>query len=120
MTTATARPWYVWLISALVALAFLAAGTAKLSGGQEVAAAFQHFGLPPGLATFIALCEIAGDIGLFLPRLAPVAAGGLSIIMTGAVYNHLRVDPPVQALGAGILLALCLLLLWLRRGELRG
>jgi uncharacterized membrane protein YphA (DoxX/SURF4 family) len=120
MSPTPARPWYVWLLSALVAFAFLGAGTAKLSGGEEVAAAFQHFGLPPRLATFIALCEIAGAIGLFLPRLAPAAAGGLAIIMIGAVYNHLHVDPAGKALPAAILLALCLLLLWQRRGEVRG
>ncbi|HSP98339.1 MAG TPA: DoxX family protein [Candidatus Dormibacteraeota bacterium] len=115
-----ASPWYVWLSSVLVALAFLGAGTAKLSGQEEVAAAFQHFGLPPGLATFIGLCEMAGAIGLFLPRLAPVAAGGLALILTGAVSNDLRTDPPSKALPTLTLLVLCLVLLWLRRGELRA
>lgn len=119
MNRAPARPWYVWLISVLLALVFLGAGTAKLSSGAA-AAAFARFGLPPAMATFIGLCEIAGAIGLFLPRLAPVAAGGLAIIMTGAVYNHLRVDPAGKALPAAMLLGLLLLVLWLRGGEVRG
>ena len=120
MSRRAPRPWYVWAISTLVALVFLGAGTAKLRGGDEVAAAFHHFGLPPGLATFIGLCEVAGAIGLFLPRLAPFAAGGLAIIMIGAVYNHLRVDPANKAIPALMMLVLSLSLLWLRRGEVGG
>ena len=114
------RPWYVWLLSLLVALVFLGAGIAKLTGGDEVAAAFQRFGLPPGLATFIGLSEIAGAVGLFLPRLAPAAASGLAIIMIGAVSSHLRVDPAGKAVPALIVLLLCLTLAWLRRGEIAG
>ena len=120
MSTLASRPWYVWLISALLALVFLGGGLVKLRGGEDVVAAFQHFGLPPGLATFIGLCEAAGAIGLFLPRLAPVAAGGLSIIMIGAVVSHLRADPLSAAIPALIILLLCLTLAWTRRGELTG
>jgi uncharacterized membrane protein YphA (DoxX/SURF4 family) len=40
----------------------------------------------------IAVLEIAGAVGLLIPRLAPFAAAGLIIIMFGAMYTHITHD----------------------------
>jgi hypothetical protein len=57
---------------------------------------------------------MAGGIGLFIPKLASLAASGLVIIMLGAVYNHLSTDPFQQAIGAIVMLCLCATVLWIR------
>jgi uncharacterized membrane protein YphA (DoxX/SURF4 family) len=93
----------LWIIQALLALMFLAAGGMKLWLPAEV---LQSMGPPsqilfPGwFLKFIGLCEVLGALGLILPGifrrqqyLTPLAAIGLTIIMIGAVI--------VTAMGPG-------------------
>ena len=98
----------VWIVSGLLAVAFVLSGSAKLFLDPETAAeTFEGFGLPAWLALFIGVCEISGGIGLLIPRLSGLAASGLVIIMLGAIYNHLMHTPPEQALPALVLGLLC-------------
>jgi putative oxidoreductase len=94
------RNLLLWGVSGAVGVGFIASGIAKFAMPAEVAKSFAHFGLPTGLAPFIAICEIAGGIGVLIPRLAGFAGLGLMVIMIGAVYSHLSHDPPEKALGA--------------------
>jgi len=97
-----------WIVSALVGLAFLMAGSMKtFVQPAEAAAQFETFGLPGGMALFIGICEIAGGIGVLIPRLAGLAASGLVIIMVGAVYSHVTHDPVAQAVPALAIGLLC-------------
>jgi putative oxidoreductase len=75
----------MWVLTVLLAAVFLFAGSFKLLHADQARAAFMQFGLPGWLAIFIGVCEVCGVIGLFIPRLAVLAAAGLSIIMIGAV-----------------------------------
>ena len=97
----------VWIISGLLALAFVASGAFKLLNLETARENFEAFGLPAGLALFIGLCEIGGGIGLLIRRLAGLAALGLVIIMVGAVYSHVTHTPVAEALPAVILGLLC-------------
>jgi DoxX-like family len=79
-----------WSIQGLLALLFLIAGAAKLSMPIQTLATAS--GLPGAFMKFIGVAEIAGGLGLFLPRLlrlrpylTALAASGLVIIMVGAV-----------------------------------
>lgn len=74
----------LWVVTVLLAAVFLFAGGFKLLHPDQIRAAFVQFGLPGWLAIFIGVCEVCGAIGLFIPRLACLAASGLSIIMIGA------------------------------------
>ena len=80
-----AKQIVLWVVSVLLAAIFLFAGGFKLLHADQIRAAFVQFGLPAWLSTFIGVCEVLGAIGLFIPRLAALAAAGLSIIMIGAV-----------------------------------
>ncbi|PZE66175.1 MULTISPECIES: DoxX family protein [unclassified Curtobacterium] len=95
----------LWIITGLLALAFLGAGilkllrprTALIDGGMPWAAEFSS----PAIKTVAAL-EAIGAIGLVLPRLtgvapllSPIAALGLAALMTDAVVVHARRDEPV-------------------------
>jgi hypothetical protein len=79
----------LWTVQALLALTFLFAGGMKLVTPLEVLVQQSHM---PGLfIRFIGLAEVLGAAGLILPgllriqpRLTPLAAGGLLIIMIGA------------------------------------
>jgi len=110
----------VTILSAVIALIFLGSGAAKLMGAEPLAATFTRFGFGLGFMRFIGAAEVAGAIGLFLPRLSPVAAACLVPIMCGAVYNHLVHDPIPEAVPPAVLGVLCGFLAWARRGELRG
>ena len=98
----------LWIVSGLLAAGFLASGSFKLFlSPEEAAKNFEHFGYAAGFAIFIALCEMAGAIGLLIPRLAGLAASGLAAIMLGAVYSHATNDPISQAIPALVMGLLC-------------
>ena len=78
----------LWAGSALLALAFLGAGATKLSGNPEMAANFARWGFPEGFMYVVGALEVAGAIGLLLPRLAGYAAPALVGVMLGAIGTH--------------------------------
>lgn len=78
----------IWSLSGLLALVFLMAGTAKVTGSEQMVQNFQHMGLPLTMMFLIGAAEIAGAIGLLLPSLAPFASLGLTAIMAGAIGTH--------------------------------
>jgi uncharacterized membrane protein YphA (DoxX/SURF4 family) len=119
MNQTSKRSRTVTIVSAVTALAFLAAGTAKLLGAPPLVESFTHFGFGTGFMRFIGATEVAGAVGLFLPRLAPLAATGLVIIMGGAVVVHLLHDPMAEAVPPAVLLISCAFLAFSRRAELR-
>jgi DoxX-like protein len=80
----------LWTIQTVLALLFLVAGGMKLVMPLE--AMQMPVALPGALLRFIGVCEVLGAAGLILPALlqiqpwlTPVAAGGLMIIMVGAI-----------------------------------
>ncbi len=74
----------IWILIVLTAFAFAAAGVLKLVGDPMFSDSFGKIGLPGAFGYFIGCCEIAGAVGLFIRRLATLAAAGLAIIMLGA------------------------------------
>lgn len=86
------------ILTGVLALTFAAAGMAKLLGLQIEIELFTKWGYSDEFRLFIGAAEVMGAIGLFLPRLALLATGGLGIIMAGAVYTHLRNAETAQAI----------------------
>ena len=78
----------LWVVSILLAAAFLLSGLSKLLKPEMAKAGFVHYGYAGWFAIFIGVCETLGGLGLLILRLAGLAAAGLSIIMIGAVYTH--------------------------------
>jgi uncharacterized membrane protein YphA (DoxX/SURF4 family) len=81
----------LWILSGLVALAFLAAAGAKLAGAAAEVEAFDKVGLGQWFRYFTALLEVAGAIGLLISRYAFYAAVLLSVVMVGAIVAHVTV-----------------------------
>lgn len=104
------------ILRGVLAVAFFAAGTAKLAGAQMMVDLFGQIGFGQGFRYVTGLVEIAGAVCLLTPRLVGAGAIWLAITMFFAVLTHLIIlgDNPAAA---AILLLLCLTLAWLRRDD---
>jgi hypothetical protein len=111
----------LWTIQGLLALAFLFAGSMKLV--TPTATLAQLVGpVPVALVRFIGVCEVTGALGLTLPgllrirpELTPLAAGGLVIIMSGAVSAMITLGRASEATAPAILGILALIVVFGRR-----
>jgi uncharacterized membrane protein YphA (DoxX/SURF4 family) len=111
----------LWIVQALVALAFIAAGAIKSS--QPVDKLKKNMGwvedVNPGFVKMIGILEILGGLGVILPAvthilpwLTLVAAIGLVIIMVGAVVVHLRRNEASHIAAPLVLLLLSLIVVY--------
>jgi putative oxidoreductase len=76
-----------WTLLALISLAFLLAGSTKVTGQPSAVAGFVSVHLPIWFMYVVGTLEILGAIGLWIPRLSRYAIGGLSIILLGAIVT---------------------------------
>ncbi|HEX4602892.1 MAG TPA: DoxX family protein [Candidatus Angelobacter sp.] len=104
----------MWVVSGLLAALFLVAGLPKLLTPEKI---LDKWVYARWFLTFVGTCETLGAIGLLVPRLAALAAGGLSIIMVGAVYtlltHHMANELPTPIVVFFLLLGV----IYLRRKE---
>lgn len=96
-----------WIVTGLLALAYLGAGLMKLARPKQALASSgmswtEDFTTGP--VKLIGLVEIIGALGLVLPVLlnvapvlAPIAAIALAALMAGAVVVHIGRKEPVVA-----------------------
>jgi DoxX-like protein len=107
----------IWIGQGLLAVVFGLTGTAKLVVPRERLQPHMHWAKrwPRGRIKLLGLAELAGAIGLIVPRatgiapgLTPIAALCLGVLMVGAARTHQQLGesllPPV------IVGALCALL----------
>ena len=106
----------MWVVSALLAALFLFAGLPKLLMPGKMLSQWVY---APWFLTVVGVCETLGAIGLLIPRLAALAAAGLSGIMIGAVYtlvtHHMNNQLPFPI----VAFMLLMLVIYLRRKEVR-
>ncbi len=114
----------LWAIQGLLAAVFLFAAYAKLS--MPAAQMAKLSPLPVPFLRFIAVCELTGALGLILPgllhiheELTPLAAGGLVIIMIGAVTVTVATMPAANAILPFVVGTLAAYTLYRERGRLR-
>lgn len=101
-----------WIFAVILALLFLIAGAWKLAGGALPM--FAQWGYPAWFAIFIGVAEVAGAVGLLIPKLMRYAIIGLTIIMIGAAYTHLANGEGTQVLRPLIYLVFLWLAFYLR------
>jgi hypothetical protein len=91
----------VWIISGMLALAFLAGGVVRLVVPAATYGTWPNqqwiLAVPRLGVVGIAVAEILGAVGLIVPQatgilpvLTPLAAVGLGLIMVGALVFHIR------------------------------
>lgn len=97
----------------LAAFFVLAAAGPKLAGQQYAVQIFAQIGLGQSLRYLVGALELAGAIGLLVPRLAGVAALGLAGVMVGAVLTQVLIlDSIVMALTPAFLGVVLGLIAW--------
>ncbi len=78
----------LWIVTVLEALSMLAAGSGKFTNAGFWARMFESWGYNSSwFMTLIGGGEVAGALGLLIPRIAPYAATGLITIMLGALFT---------------------------------
>lgn len=109
----------LWVVQALVALAFLAAGSLKASQPVEKLKKNMNWvaHTPPSIVRLVGIIEVLGALGLILPAatgilpwLTPVAALGLVVTMIGAIVVHIRLKEAQMSTVPLILLLLALVI----------
>ena len=117
---------FLWIVAAVLAVAFLAGGFMKMILHKEKLATSgmawtEDFSA--GMVKTIGAVEVLAAIGLILPPaldiapvLAPLAALGLVLLMFGAAVTHLRrKETPAIAVNL-LLVAVALIVVWGRFG----
>lgn len=115
---------FLWIVQILLGLLFLFAGVSKfLMPAEEMAKSMPTY-LSVGFIYFIGICEILGGIGLIvpwatgiLPKLTPLAAVGLLIIMIGATVVTAMGPMAATAAIPAVFAVLCGLIAYGRRQD---
>ncbi|OKI47427.1 DoxX family protein [Micromonospora sp. CB01531] len=111
-----------WLPQVALALAMFGAGAAKLAAEPAMVRMFDDIGAGQWFRPVVGGLEVAGALGLLVPRLARYAVLGLVVLLAGAVVTNLvvlRTSP----LGALVLLAVAAVVAtvrWRRAGRFPG
>jgi putative oxidoreductase len=102
----------------LLAVEFAGAGLMKLAGVDIMVAMFDDIGAGQWLRYVVGALELAGAVGLLVPRLVGAAALGLTALMTGALLTNAVVlggAPVIET----VFLAGTATIAYTRRAELR-
>ena len=112
----------LWVLQAGLALQFAGGGLLKLSGAPVMAELFADIGAGQWLRYLVGLLEVAGAVGLLVPRLSGLAALGLAGLMVGAAATNLFVIDESPWLPIGLLLVSALVALgrWSQTRALAG
>jgi putative oxidoreductase len=106
----------LWVLQAVLALAFVGAASGKLLGKPEMVALFEAVGVGQWFRYVTGLMELTGGLLIVVPRTKFFGAALLSMVMVGAVLTHLLIlhnAPTVPA----VLLVLAGVVAWARRGD---
>lgn len=89
-----------WTLQCLLAPVFLFTAYRKFTGHPVPVETIEALGADQWVRIAIGILELSGAVGLLVPRLALPAAGGLSLLMLGAICTHLFLigGSPVEAI----------------------
>jgi len=107
----------LWTLQILAALAFVAAGSGKLLGTQDMIALFDAVGIGQWFRYVTGSLEVLGALLLVVSGTTAVGAVLLAVTMVGAIVAHLAVlqTSPAAPL---VLFVLTALIAWGRRSQL--
>ena len=101
------------ILAGVLVVAFAAAGAAKLAAVPAMRARAAHVGFSVAAYRRIGLLEILGVLGLLagalVPAIGALAAGGLLLLLGGAVLAHLRSGDGPRELAPAVVLGLATL-----------
>lgn len=109
----------LWVVQVLLAAYFAHSGISLL--GDGFVAKFDRIGFGQWLRYVTGVLELAGALGLLVPRLCGPAASGLVGVMAGAVATELFILGDTEgAVLPAVLLAVAAVVAWLRRDTVRA
>jgi putative oxidoreductase len=108
----------LWVLQALLAFQFAGGGLMKLGGAPVMVDMFDTIGIGQWFRFVVGTLEIAGAIGLLIPRIAGLAALGLSGLMAGAIATNLLILKADSGFAIA-LLVMCALVVWGRLPQIR-
>jgi uncharacterized membrane protein len=107
-----------WILAVFLALVFSLAGSVKLIGVPGMVTEFAQIGIGQWLRYVTGVLEVTGAIGLLIPRFRFRAALQIAAVMGCATGVNLWVlHVPALAGLTAVLMALALVLAWLRRPQ---
>lgn len=86
----------LWVLQAVLAVQFALGGAMKLGGSADMVDMFRAIGAGDWLRYLVGVCELAGAVGLLIPRLSGVAALGLlGLLIAASATNQfvLHISP---------------------------
>jgi len=105
----------MWTLTGLLAVMFMYAGYSKFGVTVGWVERFVSWGYAPWFAYVIGAAEIAGAVGLIIPKTSMLASFGLLSIMLGAIATHLLNGEAGYIVAPLIYLAVLLVIIVLRR-----
>ena len=93
----------LWAFQALLALQFAMAGFVKVIGDPAMVEMFATIGIGQWFRYVVGALELAGAVGVLIPRLSGLAALGLVCLMVGATLTNLFVLGTSPLLTVGLL-----------------
>lgn len=106
-----------WVLQVFLGIAIAGGGVLKLTGDSAMVDMFDDIGIGQWLRVVIGILEVAGGVGLLIPRVRALAALCLLVLLVGATVVNVTVldtSPLLSLLFAAVALAI----LVLRRQEL--
>lgn len=107
----------LWSLQLVVAAFLTVSAILKLSGAATTVATFDALGVGQWFRYLVGSLEIAGVVGLLIPRMSGSAALGLAGVMAGATATNVLITGGPVLLTAALLVGL-IVLAWGRRSHL--
>jgi putative oxidoreductase len=110
----------LWVLQVVLGVFFIVASAGpKLLGEDNTVQSFEDMGAATWFRYFIGLVELAGGVGLLVPRLAGLAAAGLALLMVGAAITQaFIVDGGALVFTPLVLFVLFVFIAWGRRASI--
>jgi putative oxidoreductase len=106
-----------WALQIVLAIAIIPGGVLKLVGDSAMVDLFADIGAGQWLRFLVGACEVAGGVGLLIPRVRALAALGLLLLLIGATITNVFVIDASPVLST-VLAIVALAIVLLRRHEL--
>lgn len=114
MSKRTALQVLVWLLTAWEVLTMGMAGLSKFTNANVWRGHFESFGYPLWSTGLVGTAEIVGVVLLLVPRTSAVAAGGLIVIMIGALVTNIAHQSELGWFAPTLHITLLAIIGWLR------
>ena len=98
----------LWVLQALLAFQFASGGLLKVSGDPAMVEMFANIGAGQWFRYVVGALEIAGAVGVLIPRLSGLAALGLVCLMAGATATNVFILGTNPLLPIALMLVSCL------------